>query len=220
MKGENPMKKLISLVLVLALSLTAVSAFAEILSPTGADAFAVSGDDATTTTEGVTIGQVTEASKSLVEDLVKSGDLAANLFAKTTFVDAKNGEAAPAIDFTKTVNVAIIPMPTITIDSDALAAQEAAAAENAAEGEEPEAPVTEIETPIPETVGTYLVQNDAVAVYTYQDGDSFVSCVVEYIVMLTKDGLAIRYSIPSKVLAAANGAPAFMDFEVDASKVK
>lgn len=187
------MKKLISLVLVLALCLTAVSAFAETFSPDTISKFLLSGDQAETTTPGVTIKPVSDESKTLVNGLVEGGNLLEDVYKKTTFVgDAVNVEEG------EWTNIAIIPMPAIEID------------------EQVEAEFVEIKTPIPAAIAEYILSNidNIIALFTYKADDNLFTSKVAFEIVKAEDlTYSIIYKIPAEVLKAAQGCPSFMDIE-------
>ena len=208
MKGETIMKKLISLILVLVLSLTALSAFAAdaLPSPNTLKQFGTSGEGATTNTPGIVVHlPVPQKSKDLVNDLVKTGDLVENLYKKTTFVD-KNGDPTDQKELVgkKVTNIVMIPFPGIEV-TDQVGDIE----------------YGEIVTPIPAAIGEYLLANKdhILAFFNYEvthDGvEQLYTSEIEFEVRKTGAlTYGIVYKIPVEVLRAAQGWPTFMTFEL------
>ena len=208
MKGETIMKKLISLILVLVLSLTAVSALAAdaLPSPNTLKQFGTSGEGATTNTPGIVIHlPVPQESKDLVNDLVKTGDLVENLYKKIIFVD---NHADPTdqkeLVGKKVTNIVIIPFPDIEV-TDQVGDIEYA----------------EIISPIPAAIAEYLLANEdhILAFFNYEVTQDSVEQLYAHEVKfeVRKNGdltYGIVYKIPVEVLRTAQGWPTFMTFEL------
>ncbi len=189
------MKKFISLVLVLVLSLTAVSAFAEDpFSPNTVEAFAVSTETAESATEGVSTEPAAQESKDLVNEVVESGNLEEKVYEKTIFVDENGAQIANPVAEKNLTTVVIVPAPAIEVETDV---QEKFA----------EIKVEDV----PEAVTEFLTANKSniIVIFTYQVGEQFYSHVIDF----TVSENTITYQIPVEVLKAAEGHPSFFDIK-------
>ena len=123
--------------------------------------------------------------------------------------------------------VSVFAMPDFTVDEALVAAVDEAIAEAMANGateEEAYAALADndilyviIEMPIGQALADYLTENDAIAIYGYQDGDDIYTCEVEYKFVEKEEEenkLYVQFKMPVKVLAAAQGNASFIDFEI------
>jgi hypothetical protein len=197
------MKKLISLILVLVLSLTALSAFAAdaLPSPNALNEFSASGENLESKTEGIKVNKpVPEESKNVVNELVKSGDLVKNLYENTTFVD-KDGQdtGKNEVEGKNLTNITMIPFPGIDVDDDVVTAG-----------------YGELSAPIPAAIAEYLEANkeNVIAFFNYQVEGQFFTTQIDFEIVKTGLAYTIVYKIPVEVLKLAEGNPSFVTFEL------
>lgn len=203
------MKKLIRFILVLAMVLAAVSAFAANSSPTPI-AFEMSWEHAVTSSVGLAlIKPIPEKSKEAVNTLVKAGDLATNLYGNSIFIDEDANTIPSPFQDQRPQSKAIIPMVGIKIDKDKV-----------------EGKFVRISTPIPDEMHDVLSASGVKAVFTFvrtaEDGtQQYVSHVLdsfgfEQLTQAEQNELKCKnqivYSFPVPVLEAGEDCPSFLSF--------
>lgn len=209
MKGEKPMKKLISCFLILVLALTAVSASAGSLSPKPI-AFEDCWEEAESKDPGVElIKPIPAENKEAVNKLVETGDLNANLFGNSIYIDEDVNVIPNPFQDQKLQTNALIPVSGFKVDKDKV-----------------EGKFVRIVTPIPDEVQAVLSADGVKAIFTFittaEDGSAqYVSYVLDYFGFNQlaageqaefKCKYQIEYSFSIPVLDAAKGCPAFLSF--------
>ncbi len=212
------MKKFISLILTLALCLTALSAIADAATPSktaAAIALADSAKEATVSEEAKEQGVAVDtaaASISESEDLLnKLSDPASAENVDTIYDDGKiedtrEGEAEE-IDLSDAVSILTAPMPIVTVAEEKKEAAEASEA------------MVEINVPTEQAVVDYIQSFDPapISVYNFLKDNEIISVVVAYEFQpaATADGKpTLQYTIPMSILANASGCPSFVNFVV------
>lgn len=198
------MKKSLSIVLALILTLTAVVASAETISPNVLAIFAASADNATTTAKGIEIEPISAESKAMANALVESGNLVENLYNKTVFLDAQGKPLNENPLEGKTLtNVVLIPMADITVDD-----------------EQVEKDIIEIVTRIRFALAVVLRRSNVVAIFSFitkdeNNKDVLNSYKIDFEIRQQEDySNVIVYKFPVEILKMAEGCPAVMDFEI------
>ena len=192
------MKKLISLILALALCLTAFSAFADTASKEAAKALSVPAPTVVTSDlkdaagkQIVTIEEYAEDEDASIEllDAIISGDSGVTL--AETYKNLEGLEEAQSVLCT--------PMSKIIVEADAVT-----------EANKDE--FVTLTSIVDAAASEYLKSfgEDLVAVFTYLKGDAVYSIPVKCLVL---DNV-IQYEIPLEVLADASGCPAFINFVI------
>lgn len=218
MEGENPMKKIISLILALALCLTAVSAFAAATpsKTAAAVALAESAKEIEVSEEakeqGVTVDTAPASIKESEDLLNKLSDATKEENLDTIYDDVKiedtrEGKTEDA-DLSKFISILTAPVPVVTVAEEK---QEAAKASEA---------VVEVSAPVEQAAVDYIngFETAPIAVYNYLKGNDLVSVIVDYKIVpaATPDGKpTLQYNIPLSVLADASGCPAFVNFVIE-----
>jgi len=196
------MKKLISLILVLVVSLTAVSVLAEVATPS------VAAQDLAEAAKNVTVEDVPEVDGEtiVIADETKV-EVSENLL--NSLLDGTNESGKSLADTYKSVeglanttSVVAAPLPIVYV-------LPAAKDESGAVKDEYEnIVVTIVAVAAPATIEYLKTFEGLKAVFTYFDGTDFVSTVIEFSL---EDG-KIQYLIPLEVLNAASGCPCFVNF--------
>lgn len=192
------MKKLISLILALALCLTAFSAFADTASKEAAKALSVPAPTVVTTDlkdaaneQIVVVVEYKEDENNSLEllDAIISGDNDVTL--ADTYKTLEGLEKAESVLCT--------PMSKIIVKTDAVT-------------EANKAELVTLTSIVDASASEYLKSfgEDLVAVFTYLKGDTLYSIIVNCTVL---DNV-IEYNIPLEVLADASGCPAFINFVI------
>lgn len=185
------MKKLISLILTLALCLTAFAAFAETPSKEAIAALAVPAP-AVADNAAVIIDNADEAAKedsvNLLNALVEG---LTNVTFEETYKKLEGLEDA--------VSIMCTPLPKITVDLSAVT-------------DANKDDIVTIKSDIPASAAAYLnTYGDKLgAVFTYLKGTELFSVVIK----VTVTDNAIEYGIPLGVLADASGCPSFINFVI------
>ena len=198
------MKKLISLVLVLVVSLAAVSALAEVAVATPS----VAAQDLAEAVKDIAIVDPPEVNGEPViavdETKLDASTILLNSLlegthaSSKTFADTYKGVEGLA----DAVSVVAAPMPVPSVAKEAKD-------ENGALKEEFQQIIVTLEAEASPATIEYLKTFEGLkAVFTYFDGTDFVSNVIEFSL---EDG-KITYLIPLEVLNAASGCPCFVNF--------
>lgn len=193
---RKTMKKLISLVLVLVLSLTAVSALA---SPVALDIFTIDGSKIKPVTEGV--GFETQISQPS-EDLANL--LAGGTAVEYVYLDDNASEIPNPEENSQLNTYYIAPLLQYNIGEDVT--------------EDPvkfEIPVTKF---VADLLNEFIEKKELVVFFTFQDGDTIYAYELKDMSVVAKeDGTyAFAFSVPLAVVKAAGDKPLCLNFDIRA----
>ena len=200
MKGEKNMKKLISIILVLVLSLAAVSALA---SPVGLDILTIDGSKIKALTEGVKFEEKISQPSIDLANAITVGSPVTIIYVGDDGKETSNPESGNQLS-----TFCITPLPQYD------------RAEDAAEGP------AKFEIPVSAYTAGYLKEHlenkDLVVYFVFQDGDIIYKYELSDMSVVTKDDgtNAFAFSIPDPVAKAAADKPLTLEFDIRVKKAE